>query len=71
MRDPASTYGKTLCEFSVAQGTYEIAKPLACLWATGNAKQKSQAALGEILLELLSDMGSIPITFTTHKDLQA
>ena len=55
---------ETPCEFPAARGNNGIADGRACLWALRKANKKTPAALGDACVEMLSDMGSIPITFT-------
>ena len=55
---------ETPCEFPAARGNNGIADGRACLWALRKANKKTPAALGDACVEMLSDMGSIPITST-------
>ncbi len=55
---------ETPCEFPAARGNDGIADSRACLWALPEANSKTPAALGDACVGMLSDMGSIPITFT-------
>ena len=47
-----------------SQDQLGLGQPLACLLATGRPRSKQKAALGESLVDMLSDVSSILTAFT-------